>query len=633
MTSAAAVQTTTPPNATSKTGRTVSAVGWGLLASWLVGGAGRFLAIVHLNAYLEHRLGRLTLLALREAWLAPTFFALVLVAGLLAWALSWTLARGLRPSRGGTLLASVLPLGLFWLAFAIHEIAVWTRYLDVMKGGFKPSPAHLWILGLSLFGALLAWLLTRRLEERDGKSKRHIVGALLFALIVAGGGWAGSARPSSENSKRLNVLLITVDTLRVDHLSSYSYERRTTPHLDALAAAGTRFTRSISQAPHTHPAMASMLTSAYPTQLGGELKYIPYDLPTVAEVFRNAGYQTAAVSSNVWIKSALGFDQGFEHFDQTSAMNEFYADDERRGWKDASDVSQAGLAWLDKHQGEPFFLWLHYLDPHHPYEPAAAFDQVFANKERPKPPFLDELRRLSTAEQTRRLLQLADASSATAAEDFRALLDLYDGEIAQTDAQIGRVLTRLDELGLDQRTAIVFTADHGEEFLDHDSWGHSHTLYDELIHVPLILHRPGQEDPGAVRDELVRTLDIAPTLLALCGLETPRSMRGRNLLSRRGSKDPPAISILTRSKQFSIEIDGWKLIHAVKTGASQLFELTTDPHEKIDRAASEPDRVRLMLALFDKTLGDLPWSGKTEVRDHMLDRETLEQLKALGYVQ
>ncbi len=641
-----------------------------LLASWVGFGGVRFVTALLLHGFLEHRLWRLAWGELFHAWLAPSLVVTVLgaAAGALLW--GWLLARFARslrfsgqdarvpgggsgqdarvPGFGGQdarvpsgllarfalnthpLVVSGIPLGFFWLVLGVYEVLTLTRTQDVIAGRFALEPAHWWIFGLTVALGGLVFLARTFLAARP----RQILVAALIAIGLAGLGWLANLPEAPPG--RLNVLLITVDTLRVDHLSCYGYDRPTTPHLDLLASRGTRYLRSVSQAPHTHPSMASLLTSVYPTELGGELKYIPYHLPTLAEVFANAGYRTAAVSSNAWIKSALGFDQGFRHFDQTSAMSEFYADEQRATWKNAGDVTAAGLAWLAANAEKPFFLWLHYLDPHHPYEPPAPWDTRFRSTDLPQSAWLTRLRQLPTGKQTEELAARARQNDESARAEFRAVVDLYDGEIAFTDEQIGRVLHRLVELGVENQTVVAFTADHGEEFLDHGAWGHSHTLFDELIHVPLILRYPGQAEPGGVRSQLVRTLDLAPTLLTLAQLEVPKTMAGRNLLAldrARPEKDPPAVSVLTKTRQFSIESEGFKLITAPRAGALLLFNLAEDSGEQHDLAATEPRRVEALQGALEKTLGALPQGASTEVRDHMLDRATREQLEALGYVR
>ena len=608
-----------------------------LVASWWVAGLFRGLFGILLNALPQHGLERLIGFELIRGWFAPSFVATALAAGLAALLLERRLGSGSGRSRLAVIAIQTAPLLLFWLSLGVHEIVTFTRFQETSKAGLRLSEAHVLILALAGISALIAALFASALSSR--RAWRTVLAVAL--AIPAAVGWGSrilANQVPADAETRPNVVLITVDTLRADRLGSYGHGRSTTPHLDALAERGIRYSRSISQAPHTHPSMASMLTSAYPTSLGGDLKYIPYDLPTVAEVFQNAGYRTAAVSSNVWIKRALGFDQGFDHFDQTSAMSEFYNDLARIDWKNASHVSDAGIAWLDARpaDGRPFFLWLHYLDPHHPYDPQAPFAERFATPERTPPPAVAELNTLPTGEQTERLMALTEEDPETSRASFDAILDLYDGEIAFTDEQIGRVLDHLAALGLDGSTAIAFTADHGEEFLDHDSWGHSHTLYNELIHVPLILAYPDQPRRGIVRDNVVRTLDIAPTLIDIAGLPIPKTMRGRSLLQlerRRPPADPPALSVLTSKRQLSVELKGWKLIYSPRDGKAQLYDLNNDPGETTDLADAEPERVQGLILALEDTLGKLPRWAHTEVREHMLDPATREQLRALGYVQ
>jgi arylsulfatase A-like enzyme len=325
----------------------------------------------------------------------------------------------------------------------------------------------------------------------------------------------------------------------------------------------------------------------------------------------------------------MGFDQGFDVFDDESAMSEFYADGERVAWKNAADVSDAALSWLESRPEGPFFLWVHYLDPHHPYEPPPEYREAFSTSYSANSEFLRSLAVKPTGEQTRTLTYMGGGRIPVTDEQFASIVDQYDGEIAYTDAQIGRLLDFLASRSLVDRTIVAVTADHGEEFRDHGGWGHSHTLHRELLHVPLIVTYPGA--PAGKRVEpTARLIDLAPTLLARAGLPVPTSMRGTDLLVASG--DRPAVSMLTRKSEVSVELGNQKLVSDLARTRPRLYELGNDRGEHIDIAANEPKRVAALYAILDRELGGTVAVEQTHDTASQLDDSTRKQLKALGYL-
>jgi len=285
---------------------------------------------------------------------------------------------------------------------------------------------------------------------------------------------------SQESADRPNVLFVVVDTLRWDHVGCYGAARKTTPFVDDYAAGATRFDRAYSVAPWTMPSVASMFTGLYPSRHGANSFGLGLtdEVDTLAEILQREGYATQGVISHTAIGARNNFQQGFD----------VYLESEARGHDHLSTDGVTGQA-IGKLEGlaageAPFFLFVHYFDPHYNY------------KRHPEYGFAaDAAGRLDGEQPMRELLRMAPDMTP---DESQFLRDLYDEEVRFTDAGIGRLLERLQVLGLDEDTIVILTADHGEEFLDHGDLGHTGSLYEELVRVPLILRGPGRTTPGSV---------------------------------------------------------------------------------------------------------------------------------------
>jgi arylsulfatase A-like enzyme len=606
-----------------------------LLLSWVLLGALRASGTIAVNRYLAQGLDHLAVLELWHGFFDAGLLrraVLLSAAGLaIAMVLRGLAARWrVRPVRS-EVVTSVVVLASFWAGATGAEIRARAPVWDVTTARLDPSAAHAGMLVIACAAFATSLVVWRALRRVRPERAALLTGGVVLA--VAGLLAATRAAPSAAaaSSARPNVVVITIDALRADHLSAYGYPRPTSPRIDRFAASAVLYERAISPASSTHPAMAALATSRYPTAFTGRpFKYVPYSFTTLAEALRDAGYRTGAVVSNVWLKASLGFDQGFEEYDQQSAMCEFYADTRRVDWRSAADVSNAALAFLARHRSERFFLWLHYLDPHHPYEPPPPFDRAFAEPGTERAALIARLRALPTDEQTRLLVELGTRAVPVPDETFHAVVDQYDGEIAFTDAQVGRVLDAIERLDVAHATLVVVTADHGEEFRDHGRWGHGETLYQEVIHVPLIVRYP--DDPGGRRvAALVRTIDVAPTVLSVVGVAVPPTMHGSDLRQAAARADDDAVSVCPRSRQLSIEAHGWKLITGGTRGGPSLFHVAEDPREGTNLAARDAGRVRALLARLGTRVG--PDAGtKLVQRITGVDPAMRRQLQALGYV-
>jgi choline-sulfatase len=422
-----------------------------------------------------------------------------------------------------------------------------------------------------------------------------LAGAALLARLM----WPQPAPTAAIGASPLNILLVTLDTTRADHLGAYGFARARTRHLDQLAAEGVRFDRAFSPAPITLPAHASILTGRYPFDHGVRNNgnfYLGERVDTLATRLRARGYRTAAFVSSFILDRRYGLSRGFDVYDdrmEGAQQQVVQLEAERRGDR----TSIALLSWLDGHAregaGAPFFAWLHLYDPHEPY--------------RPPPPFRE------------------------------AFLDSpYDGEIAFDDAIVAAVLDRLGRLGLRDRTLVAVMGDHGESLGDHGEETHSMFVYDAALRVPFILWRPGLLPSGAVVREPVRLTDVAPTLLDLAGAPPLDAKDGRSLVPvvlGRPSGPPPLVYAETLLPQFymnwaplrSVRDDRWKLIDAPRP---ELYDLAEDPAETRNRYAERPQAVQGLRRQLEALTG----GGEGAMASGTMDREALEKLAALGYV-
>jgi len=442
----------------------------------------------------------------------------------------------------------------------------------------------------------------------DGLAVRSFLAAVLLLAAAIG------CRATPPDPARPDLVLMVVDTLRADHLGCYGYSRPTSPRIDALAARGTRFEAAWAAAPWTLPSIMSIMTSLHPSahRVENDGLRLSEGTPTLAALLQAGGYSTGGFVSHVYASASFGFDRGFDRFDDFGLSRPGYRLE--AGMEPAADrVTDTALAWLRAQQGRPVFLFVHYFDPHWPYAPPERFRTVF-----PAPARND--REAGYDAISRYLDPLVPIP-----EDYRRfLIDRYDGEIRFVDEQVGRLLDGLREAGRAERSWIVVTGDHGEEFKDHGSMGHGRQLYEEVVRVPLLIAPPepagpnaGVTAPSAPVATPVSGIDLAPTLLDLAGLTPiPSGMHGESLrgllvpvaggvVPRSGAAAPaadrPLLSETVRLNAFrkAVRSAGWKLIHFMDENRSELYDLAADPEERRDLADDHPDERRLLMqALF-----------------------------------
>jgi arylsulfatase len=437
--------------------------------------------------------------------------------------------------------------------------------------------------------------------------------------------------------------------LRADHLGVYGYPRDTTPVLDALAREGVSFTEARSQAPWTYPSVVSLLTGLYPSSHGATYseadgEYVTTTvsaaLPTLATLLKSHGYATAAFVANPLLKRYSGLQRGFDEY-----RDDFVGDWRRKGkgqwWQQnmtAADIHRAVLEWLPEDPQQPIFAYIHYIDVHGPFLDPKPFGRSSHN------------------------VSPAQAERARLTGKPRALaIDLYDGELRALDDEIGRFLAALEERGILDQSIVIVTGDHGEEFGDHAGHGHGHTLYEELLHVPLIVARTTAVPVTRRVDEKVGHIDVLPTILDLALGERADDLPGRSLrdlieggaegqdarpllaeMDNRGrpawnSKpgDPKVAYALFSSSGdkyilgVSRPIDGAELAGAAAPGREQLFDLTTDRKER--RPGASAERLERARAELSAVVGE---AQKRAARPSTvpIDAETQERLRVLGYL-
>jgi arylsulfatase A-like enzyme len=422
---------------------------------------------------------------------------------------------------------------------------------------------------------------------------------------------------------RPSVVLYLVDALRADFLGAYGHDAPTSPRFDAFAAESVLFEQASAQSSWTRPSVASLLTGlgVEAHGVGGLTHLLVPEITTLAETLRSAGYRTAALVANGVVSPTLGFAQGFESWNVGQRLSH------RR----AAELVQHALAWIDSAPG-PFFLYLHTVEPHKPYEPRPEHRE----------PFLFDGYRGS------RNLAVLLAKPSLAPEERRFLHGAYQGEVRQSDAAFGALLDGLAARGLSQRTLIAFTADHGEEFFDHGGRGHGGTLYREVLHIPLALRVPGAMRKARRDPTPVQQFDVAPTLLGLVGVPAPAEMQGRDLSAlcqgQAAGADPPRV-LLSRltyapADKLAARLGGLKLIVSRERERGggprfELYDLEQDPAERHNLADERPFARRALHALAAASLAaDGALRARLKAgRETPISEEQEEQLRALGYIR
>ncbi len=408
---------------------------------------------------------------------------------------------------------------------------------------------------------------------------------------------------------RPNVLLITLDTTRADHIGAYGHQAARTPNLDGLARRGVLFAQAATPVPLTLPSHSSIMTGLYPTYHGVRLNggtALGDEQTTLAEAFSKQGYQTAGFIGAFVLDGRWGLNQGFDRYDDQFDMKKFKRLDLAAVQRPANEVLDSALGWLDEHKAGPFFTWIHLYDAHSPYEP-------------PEPLY----------------------------SEFRSggLAELYDGEIAFADQQIGRCISWLEQAGLNDNTLVVIVGDHGESLGSHGEGTHGFFIYDSTLHVPFIVTTPFKPLSGVRVESQVSLVDVFPTVLALAGFEPGGKLHGRSLLQLMLHPEPKdkayantAAFAYGESMAPNLQY-GWGALHSLRSPRykfiqaprPELYDLAADPHEAANVIEQHRAVARDMADVLERLMADTSRDAPAPESAN-LDKETIARLAALGYV-
>ncbi len=428
-----------------------------------------------------------------------------------------------------------------------------------------------------------------RLRARLCSSMVAILAMMVFPLSLVG-----------KTANTLNVVLVTIDTLRADHLGCYGYKATETANIDRLAAEGTRFVYTYAQVPFTLPSHASMFTSTYPMWNGVRDSAgppLPKEHVTLASIFKEKGYATAAFTAAFVVDGFFGLNQGFDtYYDNYPPRDTSMTAGEEAGLQRRGDeVLRHALEWLKRNSHKPFFTWIHFYDPHHPYDPPEPFHSRYRDR-------------------------------------------LYDGEIAYVDTVFGKLMNFLETAGLREKTIVVVTSDHGEALGEHDESYHGYYVYDSTLRVPLIVSLPGTKNQAKEVNLPVSLLDVAPTILQIAGIPRPAQMQGRGLLASILGKPQNPAPIYSESLFANLHF-GWGGLHSLHLGRyklilskrSELFDVEIDPGEKnnliAEKRAIVPELTHRLEEIAKTYTRNLPQKNAPK-----LSEEALNKLRALGYI-
>lgn len=429
------------------------------------------------------------------------------------------------------------------------------------------------------------------------------------------------------------VVLVIMDTVRADAIGCYGHPSNPTPVIDALAGEGLLFERAISSSGWTLPSVASILTGTWPSihaGVGKDATIIPIrdEVTTGAEVLRSEGFRTLAVANAAFLSPMLKLDRGFDVFDHVHAFN----DDVRR----ADETVARAIELLDEHKRDSVFLLVHLFDPHLDYDPPGAYATRFTGgRTEPSPPLAyADCRQMERSDN--------EAALPPAQEDIDYVRGVYEGEVAFMDEQIGRLFDALRDAGRYDEATIFVTSDHGEEFWEHGGFEHGHTLFDELVHVPLIVKFPvGTELKHHAVAAQVRTLDILPTVFDLYGIEMPESFEGKSLagLAVSAGRDAGRIAYsegtLYGPDKLAWHRDRFTYIFDLSENSGELFDRVVDPGQTTNVFSEHPQagaQLRHELYTFFKGLQEQ--SASMSVPQPVdLSPARLAELKSLGYIR
>jgi arylsulfatase A-like enzyme len=483
------------------------------------------------------------------------------------------------------------------------------------------------------FIILLEMKQTKQIYNK-GLNRRNILKYGLYAGILAKlqpclwlsgcGKWGGR-----KKDNRCNIVLISIDTLRRDHCSAYGYARDTTPSLSGFARQATSFDLAYSPTSTTGPTHASLFTGLYPIAhrvLKNGLQ-LSKEHETLAEILKAEDYQTAAIVSSFVLDAKFGYAQGFAYYDDDFEFSQSTISPTQ--WEGhrvdgafdrrADYATDRAIGWLKNHRrsNQPFFLFVHYFDPHDPYTPPQPFADRFVPPNAP-------------------------------AKSLKSYIGRYDDEIAFTDQQLGNLLDALKQMALEEQTLVVILSDHGEGLMNHGHMYHGVHIYEEAVRVPLLFRWPNRIPSGRVLSAPVGLISFTPTILDLVNIESDRrsfqshslaaSLRGETgldpqqpiYLYRRYYKTGKIGKIAVKGDKFGIRTGPWKYIEGKEEKTKELFDLAADPKERRNLCGKFPEKATQLASQLAK------WKqrhGRKVFGQGTISKEDLERLKTLGYVE
>ena len=467
------------------------------------------------------------------------------------------------------------------------------------------------------------------------------LGAAILGAAPLGAAPFGCNRHAEAPWRPPDVVMISVDTMRADHLPTYGYPRPTAPNIDAWAHRSLVFDRAYSEAPHTLPSHASLFTGLFPGRHGvlSRGDTLAPGIETIATMLAARGYQTAAFVNCYFLGPDSRITRGFAHFDDD------YGGTDLAAQRDAETTTAAALAWADEIGPQPYFLFVHYFDLHSdweglPYHSPEPWHSRFVRE-----PPASYRSGDGTSSATAYMSYINQHRIRLGAEDLRYIADLYDASLAYTDAQVGALLDGLERRGRLRDAIVMVMADHGEEFQDHGALIHGQ-LYDEVIRIPLLVSLPemrgasgpsgrGLDAPAPGRsDALVQHVDVLPTLAECLGEPAPAAAQGQSFLGVFAGVPGPRTTAYFDTPlgyQRGLVRDGWKWLEDPPTGARQLYELAADPHERRNLAKQQPERGDTLSAELARHRAENAAARIASDRVEV-SPEVHQALEALGYV-
>lgn len=530
---------------------------------------------------------------------------------------------------------SSIPSALLAVTFYMQEIkfflkgtVFWEAVKDTVPPGLPRSALTLFTASLvAITAAALTYGILRIVIPKQPSVltiKRHISVFFVAMILLVTSPYLFQLSPRQDLP---NIVLVSIDSLREDHLGYYGYSNATSPNIDAFASQSLVFTNHTATSSWTLPTHMSMLTGLYPSThkvIDGRYR-LSRKFITLAEVAKNQRYTTAGFISGPLLKAKFGYAQGFDIYDDHCSSSTHI--------KSHRDITNTALTkavtnWLTQNLHRRFFLFVHFWDVHYDYIPPKSYE-VF------DPTYRGDIDPLDF-ESNEKIH--ADMNP----HDLNHIISLYDGEILWTDHHFGRILDCLEELNLTEKTIVVLTSDHGEEFFEHGKKGHTKNLYETVLDTPLILHIPS--GPIGESTALASHVDIMPTLVLFMKSPVPQELDGIDLLDHELDTDDRLVYSELFDHQFAARWDYHKCIYCAETGNVELFNLATDPHElrNLAHTSESHNSVTLdevsatqvsLLVEFTRAYAADKVSDDHRNAESILDEETEEQLRALGYLK